>query len=139
MHCVDTIVTAIGMVDGVSIMVVSVSISMALTSSASGPAAAFVSRHPTTKTSALAFLILIGASPAAEATGHHMPRGSIHSARAFAAAGRGAPQPAAERARASATARVASASNATTLSSTPLSRSMRRTEDEPPAMTTRTP
>lgn len=83
---IDSIVTAIGMADDVSIMIVAVLISMAVMYLASGPVSGFVSRHPTTKMLALAFLILIGASLVAEATGYHLPRGYIYSAMAFAAA-----------------------------------------------------
>ncbi len=83
---IDSIVTAIGMADDLSIMVSAVVISMAVMYFASGPVADFVSRHPTTKMLALSFLVLIGASLVAEATGHHLPRGYIYSAMAFAAA-----------------------------------------------------
>ncbi len=82
---IDSIITAIGMVDDVSIMIAAVVVSMGVMFVASGPVSDFVSRHPTTKMLALSFLILIGASLVAESTGFHLPRGYIYSAMAFAA------------------------------------------------------
>lgn len=82
---IDSIVTAIGMADNLSIMVTAVLLSMLVMYVASGPVSAFIAAHPTTKMLALSFLILIGASLCAEATGFHLPRGYIYAAMAFSA------------------------------------------------------
>jgi predicted tellurium resistance membrane protein TerC len=82
---IDSIVTAIGMADNLAIMVAAVLLSMIVMYVASGPVSAFIAAHPTTKMLALAFLILIGASLCAEATGFHLPRGYIYAAMAFSA------------------------------------------------------
>ncbi|CAH1660724.1 Membrane protein TerC, possibly involved in tellurium resistance [Hyphomicrobiales bacterium] len=82
---VDSIVTAIGMAQDISIMVTAVVISMAVMYVAAGAVSGFISRHPTTKMLALSFLILIGVSLVADGGGLHVPRGYIYSAMAFAA------------------------------------------------------
>lgn len=81
---VDSIVTAIGMAQYVQVMIAAVIIAMALMFVASGPIAAFITRHPTTKMLALAFLLLIGMTLTAEGLGFHIPKGYIYSAMAFA-------------------------------------------------------
>jgi predicted tellurium resistance membrane protein TerC len=53
---------------------------------ASGPVSGFISRHPTTKMLALAFLVMIGVALVADGFGVHIPRGYIYSSMAFAAA-----------------------------------------------------
>jgi hypothetical protein len=53
---------------------------------ASGPVAAFIHRHPTTRMLALAFLLMIGLALVADGAGFHIPRGYIYFAMAFAAA-----------------------------------------------------
>ncbi|MBX3537876.1 MAG: TerC family protein [Chelatococcus sp.] len=83
---VDSIVTAIGMAQDISIMVTAVVISMAVMYVAAGAVSGFISRHPTTKMLALSFLILIGVSLVADGGGLHVPRGYIYAAMAFAAA-----------------------------------------------------
>ncbi len=82
---IDSIVTAVGMANDVTVMVLAVIVSMAVMYFSSGPIASFVDRHPTTKTLALSFLVLIGFSLCAEASGAHVPKGYIYSAMAFAA------------------------------------------------------
>jgi predicted tellurium resistance membrane protein TerC len=82
---IDSIVTAIGMVQDVSIMVVAVIISMAVMYLAAGAVSRFIKAHPTTKTLALSFLILIGVALCADAFGAHIPRGYIYFAMAFSA------------------------------------------------------
>ena len=83
---VDSIITAIGMADQLGIMIGAVVIAMLVMYISSGPVSGFIAEHPTTKMLALAFLILIGASLCAEATGFHLPRAYIYAAMAFAAA-----------------------------------------------------
>ncbi|MFC7398879.1 TerC family protein [Chelatococcus sp. GCM10030263] len=83
---IDSIVTAIGMAQDVSIMITAVVIAMAVMYFAAGVVGTFISRHPTTKMLALSFLILIGMALVADGSGLHVPRGYIYSAMAFAAA-----------------------------------------------------
>jgi predicted tellurium resistance membrane protein TerC len=80
----DSIITAIGMVDQIAIMIAAVVIAMIVMFLASGPVAAFVAAHPTTKMLALAFLLLIGMALVAEGFDVHIPRGYIYFAMAFA-------------------------------------------------------
>ncbi len=82
----DSIITAIGMVQQIEIMIAAVVIAMAVMYAASGPVADFISRHPTTKMLALAFLVLIGVALVAEGFDFHIPRGYIYFAMAFAGA-----------------------------------------------------
>lgn len=83
---VDSIVTAIGMAQHVEVMVVAVVLAMLVMYVASGPVAEFIERHPTTKTLALSFLLLIGAALVADGLDFHIPRGYIYFAMAFSAA-----------------------------------------------------
>src|SRR5258708_3168937 len=57
---IDSIVTAIGMAQDIRIMIAAVLIAVAVMYAASGPVAGFIAAHPTTKTLALAFLLLAG-------------------------------------------------------------------------------
>ena len=82
----DSIITAIGMVSDIEIMIAAVIIAMIVMYVASGPVAAFIAEHPTTKMLALAFLLLIGMALVAEGFDFHIPRGYIYFAMAFAGA-----------------------------------------------------
>lgn len=82
----DSIITAIGMVDQIWIMIAAVVIAMIVMLLASGPVSAFVAAHPTTKMLALAFLLLIGMALVADGFDFHIPRGYIYFAMAFASA-----------------------------------------------------
>lgn len=82
---VDSIVTAIGMVELVEVMIAAVVISMFVMYLASGPIADFIERHPTTRMLALSFLFLIGAALVADGLEFHIPRGYIYFAMGFAA------------------------------------------------------
>jgi len=81
---IDSIITAIGMAQHVEVMIAAVVVAVALMFVASGPIADFVARHPTTKMLALAFLVLIGVSLAADGLGFHIDKGYIYAAMAFA-------------------------------------------------------
>lgn len=81
---IDSIVTAIGMAQHLEIMIAAVVIAMAVMYFASSSIAGFISRHPTTKMLALAFLLLIGVTLVADGLGVHVPKGYIYSAMAFA-------------------------------------------------------
>lgn len=81
---IDSIITAIGMAEHLEIMVTAVVLAMAVMYAASRSIAGFISRHPTTKMLALAFLLLIGVTLIAEGLGVEVPKGYIYSAMAFA-------------------------------------------------------
>ena len=79
----DSIITAVGMVDDVRIMVAAVVCSVALMMVFAGPIGRFVSAHPTIKMLALAFLVVVGIVLVAEGMGHHVPKGYIYFGMAF--------------------------------------------------------
>ncbi|MDF3074499.1 MAG: hypothetical protein K0S54_2166 [Alphaproteobacteria bacterium] len=79
----DSVITAVGMAQHLSIMVTAVVISMIVMLIAAGPLSNFVSAHPTVKMLALAFLLLIGTTLVAEGAGFHFPKGYIYAAMAF--------------------------------------------------------
>ena len=80
----DSIITAVGMVDEVAVMIAAVIVSVALMIVASGAIARFVSKHPTIKMLALAFLVVVGVVLIADGLGLHIPKGYIYFAMAFA-------------------------------------------------------
>jgi predicted tellurium resistance membrane protein TerC len=82
----DSIITAVGMVDEVEVMMAAVIVSVALMMVFSGPIAEVVSRHPTIKMLALSFLMVVGVVLIAEGFGHHVPKGYIYFAMAFSVA-----------------------------------------------------
>ena len=82
----DSIITAVGMVDDVRIMIAAVVASVALMFVAAAPIGRFVSRHPTVKMLALAFLIMIGMALVADGLDFHVPKGYIYFAMAFSVA-----------------------------------------------------
>ena len=82
----DSIITAIGLVDEIEIMVCAIVFAMLIMYAASGSVAAFIAAHPTTKMLALAFLVLIGVALVADGFDFHVPRGYIYFAMAFAGA-----------------------------------------------------
>ena len=79
----DSIITAVGMVDDVRIMIAAVVCSVALMMVFAGPIGRFVSAHPTIKMLALAFLVVVGIVLVAEGMGHHVPKGYIYFGMAF--------------------------------------------------------
>jgi len=79
----DSVITAVGMVDQVSVMIVAVVISVLIMMLAAEPISAFVHRHPTVKMLALSFLLLIGMSLLAEGFDHHIPKGYVYFAMGF--------------------------------------------------------
>ncbi|MEB0133902.1 TerC family protein [Actimicrobium sp. CCC2.4] len=80
----DSIITAVGMVDEVAVMIAAVVASVSLMMFFAGPIGRFVSAHPTIKMLALAFLVVISVVLIAEGFGHHIPRGYVYSAMVFA-------------------------------------------------------
>jgi predicted tellurium resistance membrane protein TerC len=79
----DSIITAVGMVDQIGVMIAAVVASVGLMMFFAGPIGRFVSRHPTIKMLALAFLVVVGVVLVAEGFGHHVPKGYVYSAMAF--------------------------------------------------------
>ncbi len=79
----DSVITAIGMVNEIAIMVTAVVIAVAIMLFASGPISSFVNNRPTLKILALSFLLLIGFSLMADGLGFHIPKGYIYFAMGF--------------------------------------------------------
>jgi predicted tellurium resistance membrane protein TerC len=79
----DSVLTAVGMVDEVPIMIAAVVIAVGVMLFASGPLSKFVHAHPTVKMLALAFLLLIGVTLIADGLGFHIPKEYIYAAMAF--------------------------------------------------------
>jgi predicted tellurium resistance membrane protein TerC len=82
----DSVITAVGMVNDLSIMVVAIIIAVGVMLVAAGPIGAFVDRHPTIKMLALSFLILVGVALIGDGWGMHIPKGYIYFAMAFSVA-----------------------------------------------------
>jgi predicted tellurium resistance membrane protein TerC len=80
---IDSIITAVGMVDELAIMIAAVVVAVGLMMVFAGPIGRFVSAHPTIKMLALSFLFMIGAVLIADGLGHHVPKGYIYFAMAF--------------------------------------------------------
>ena len=79
----DSVITAVGMVDHVSIMIAANVVALGIMLAAAGGISAFVDRHPTIKMLALSFLVLIGTNLVAEGAGFHIPKGYTYFAMAF--------------------------------------------------------
>jgi predicted tellurium resistance membrane protein TerC len=79
----DSVITAVGMADDLSIMVAAVVIAVGVMMFSAGPVSAFVDAHPTVKVLALSFLLLIGCSLVAEGFGVHIPKGYVYFAMGF--------------------------------------------------------
>ena len=82
----DSIITAVGMVDEIPIMIAAVIAAVLLMMVAAGPIGRFVSRHPTVKMLALSFLIMVGMALVADGLDFHVPKGYIYFAMAFSVA-----------------------------------------------------
>jgi len=79
----DSVITAVGMVDELWVMVAAVIIAVAIMMVSAEPISAFVNKHPTVKMLALSFLLLIGLSLLLEGFEHHIPKGYIYFAMGF--------------------------------------------------------
>jgi predicted tellurium resistance membrane protein TerC len=79
----DSIITAVGMVDEVAIMIAAVVVSVGLMMLFAAIIGNFVSDHPTIKTLALAFLLVVGVALIADGFDSHVPKGYIYFAMAF--------------------------------------------------------
>jgi len=82
----DSIITAVGMVDELAVMVAAVILSVGMMMLFAGAIGRFVSAHPTIKMLALSFLVLVGVVLIAEGFGHHVPKGYVYFAMAFSVA-----------------------------------------------------
>lgn len=80
----DSIITAVGMVDQIEVMIAAVIVSVGMMMLFANAIGSFVSRHPTIKMLALSFLVMVGVVLLAEGFGHHVPKGYIYSGMAFA-------------------------------------------------------
>ena len=79
----DSVITAIGMADQLSVMILAVMIAVGVMMVAAGSISRFVERHPTVKMLALSFLLLIGMSLILDGVGQHVPKGYIYFAMGF--------------------------------------------------------
>ena len=82
----DSVITAVGMVDQIVVMVAAVIASVGVMLVAAKPIGDFVDRHPSVKVLALAFLVMVGMALTAEAFDQHVPKGYIYAAMAFSLA-----------------------------------------------------
>jgi len=80
----DSVITAVGLVDDVPVMIVAILLAVAVMLFAAGAIARFVEERPTIKMLALAFLVLVGVALVAEGSGFHIPKGYIYFSMAFA-------------------------------------------------------
>ncbi len=79
----DSIITAVGMVDEIAVMIAAVIASVALMMVFAGAIGRFVSAHPSIKMLALSFLVVVGVVLIAEGFDHHVPKGYVYFAMAF--------------------------------------------------------
>ena len=82
----DSIITAVGMVDDVRVMIAAVVASVGLMMLFARPIGRFVSDHPTIKMLALSFLVVVGVVLVAEGFDHHVPKGYVYFAMGFSLA-----------------------------------------------------
>jgi predicted tellurium resistance membrane protein TerC len=82
----DSVITAVGMVDNISVMIAAVIASVAVMMFAAKPIGDFVDRHPSIKVLALAFLTMVGTLLIAEAFDVHVPKGYVYTAMLFSLA-----------------------------------------------------
>jgi predicted tellurium resistance membrane protein TerC len=79
----DSVITAVGMVDQIGVMVAAVIASVGVMLFAAKPIGDFVDAHPSVKVLALAFLVMVGMALIAEAFDVHVPKGYLYAAMAF--------------------------------------------------------
>lgn len=79
----DSVITAVGMVEEIPVMVVAIIIAVPVMLVSVGAISRFVDRHPTVKMLTLSFLLLVGVALVAEGFEHHIPRGYIYFAIGF--------------------------------------------------------
>ncbi len=81
---IDSVITAVGMVQQVWVMIVANVLALGVMLFAAGPISDYVERHPTIKILALSFLVMIGGNLFVEGFGYHIPKGYTYFAMAFA-------------------------------------------------------
>jgi predicted tellurium resistance membrane protein TerC len=81
----DSVITAVGLVDSRAVMVTAIVIAVIVMLVASDPIGEFIDRHPTIKMLALSFLILVGVALIADGLDFHIPRAYLYFAMAFSA------------------------------------------------------
>jgi len=79
----DSVITAVGMVDHIAIMIIAVIIAAGVMIFVASPIGSFVERHPTIKILALSFLLLIGFTLVVEGLHQHIPKGYVYFAMGF--------------------------------------------------------
>jgi predicted tellurium resistance membrane protein TerC len=79
----DSVITAVGMVQHIEVMVIAVIIAIVVMLAFASSIGEFVEKHPSIKILALAFLVMIGVLLVAEGTGQHFNRGYVYFAMAF--------------------------------------------------------
>ncbi len=79
----DSVITAVGLVDNVQVMVAAIVIAVGVMMLAASTISDFIEKHPTLKILALSFLIVVGTLLIAEAFGAHVPKGYVYFAMAF--------------------------------------------------------
>jgi predicted tellurium resistance membrane protein TerC len=79
----DSVITAVGMANDLSIMVIAMVIAMVVMLASAAAVSRFIDAHPSLKILALAFLLLIGVMLVAEGMGTHVEKGYIYFAMAF--------------------------------------------------------
>jgi hypothetical protein len=79
----DSVITAVGMVDQIGVMISAVLVSVLIMLIAAKPIGDFVQRHPSIKVLALSFLTVVGVVLIAEGMGVHIPKGYVYVAMAF--------------------------------------------------------
>ncbi|WP_426238136.1 TerC family protein [Pseudomonas sp. TWP3-2] len=79
----DAVITAVGMVDELSVMMIAVVVSIGVMIVASKPLTRFVNAHPTVIMLCLGFLMMIGFALTAEGLGFHIPKGYLYAAIGF--------------------------------------------------------
>jgi predicted tellurium resistance membrane protein TerC len=82
----DSIITAVGMVDEVAVMIAAVVLSVGLMMTFASAVGRFVSNHPTIKMLALSFLVVVGVVLIADGFDQHVPKGYVYFAMAFSVA-----------------------------------------------------
>ena len=79
----DSVITAVGMVDHLGVMIAAVIASVGVMLFAARPIGDFVDRHPSVKVLALSFLVMVGMALTGEAFDMHIPKGYLYAAMAF--------------------------------------------------------
>jgi len=79
----DSVITAVGMVEWISVMIIAVMLAVFFMMIFSGTVSRFINHHPTVKMLALSFLLLIGTALIADGLHFHIPKGYIYFAMAF--------------------------------------------------------